>query len=197
MPTNRCISEECGNTANGPKGMCWSCYNRIRRYGDTQPRPRGPVRTYGDECQVRGCESPVRARGLCYSHDIELQKSGSLTPGPTARGVTKPGDIGEWVGGLLRRNPLPPECIRWPFSTRPGGHPYWGNKPARKEILLLAAGPPDRDHDIKIEQTCGGKTTGCVNPLHMEWKPFPREAGKPQTRWRRPPSEWMRSDLDV
>lgn len=182
MTNNKCTQEGCSNTANATKDTCWSCYNRIRMFGDNKPRPRGPARIYEPECSVEDCWRTSRAKGLCHGHYQRLLIHGHPTQGRPIAKRTKPGDIDRWVEELLQTDPLPEECIRWPFSVREKGRPYWGNNLASRAILSIVIGDPGTHDDNKVLHSCRGKRLACVNPAHMSWKPLPANVRRRDTR---------------
>jgi hypothetical protein len=65
------------------KGLCYRHWYRARHSGDPGAEirrwePRDPV------CSVEGCDKPTRARQLCGSHWSQWNRTGAVTPGPTA-----------------------------------------------------------------------------------------------------------------
>lgn len=116
-------------------------------------------------CKIDGCQSPVKARGLCGSHHKRWLRHGDPLGGTTYRG-----EVATWIERHTAYDGE--ECLMWPFSKDGYGYgtvnPRGGERKAHRLMCSIVHGPPPTPKH-EAAHSCGNGHLGCVSPRHLRW----------------------------
>lgn len=166
-PITYCTVEGCTTRVQG-NGLCSMHYQRMRRHGSTDERPRtGRPPVNHPPCIVEGCtrgeSDPHRVHGLCRFHYRQQWFKDNYVPVPRRAAEDR------FWEKVDRRGP--DDCWEWQASKVNGYGAFmakangkWSSHVAHRIAYELMIGPvPDGAH---LHHTCGNR--GCVNPAHLE-----------------------------
>lgn len=120
-------------------------------------------------CSIRGCHSPVLARGWCSAHYWRWQRHGD----PRAGGVRRNGPLADRFWAKVHKNgPLHPtlgRCWAWKAYISREGYAWFGitaadSRPAHRFAYELLVGPVPAG--LELDHLC--RNRACVNPAHLE-----------------------------
>lgn len=149
-----CKIDGCGKPVVA-RGLCKTCYARMRARGDLGSHARVYSLAAGLSCSVTGCSLPVRGHGLCGKHLHRLQRYGD----PQHRLRPENGAYRKWIEAHLGYTG--DECLPWPFARSHGYGPIGD--------MCEAAYGPAPERDMEAAHSCGNGHLGCINPKHLRW----------------------------
>jgi hypothetical protein len=164
-PIRYCTIDGCESRVWG-HGLCQMHYQRQRRHGSTEFRPRkGRPPVPFVACSIEGCTAQAKSKGLCQSHYIRAWHKARYVPA-----VREPLEDRFWKHVDKRGAD---ECWEWQ-SARANGYGSFGavknehgvsrNVGAHRMAYELMIGSiPSGFH---LHHRCENKA--CVNPAHLE-----------------------------
>jgi len=138
------------------RGLCNTCYVRLRRHGllDKHKRKHAPAK--GIKCSVDTCSREAAARGFCAMHHKRWMKHGS--PDAVLRNAN--GTYDRWLQAHLHHKG--DACLIWPYARDAAGY-----GPSREMCRMAHGEPPTPEH--QSAHSCGNGDKGCVHPEHLRW----------------------------
>lgn len=115
-------------------------------------------------CSIEGCGKRHSARGLCATHYERLRLGRDMESNHGRKLASV-----EIVRALLRYTD---DCIIWPFSIAPDGHPMYsdgsGKTSLGRMMCEIKHGPPPTPQH-HAAHSCGQGHEGCYNWAHLYW----------------------------
>lgn len=137
------------------RGICATCYARLRRHGQLPPKPEKP-----SQCSVEGCERAYAYAGYCTVHYRRMKKTGTTE---LLRPVYSSDEERFWS-----KVDKSGDCWLWTGALRSGGYGHWWANNAdllpHRYAYEVTVGPiPD---GMQLDHLC--RVRHCCNPAHLE-----------------------------
>lgn len=117
-------------------------------------------------CSVIGCNKPVKGRGRCNTHYMQLLRSNRLNEQPRKNAPSQ--QLAEFVEKAAKSET--DDCIIWPFGVKTDGYgqlTYNGKKWIASRLALSLATGVNPGNLITLHGPCHNKR--CINPRHLRW----------------------------
>lgn len=170
MATERICSVLSCHKKHYAKDLCFSHYQKLRKYGD----PLGaPPKRLVKLCAVDECECVHYSKGLCATHYTRVARTGSVNVSAPRYAKC----FGEPLRFLMETalSHEGPDCIVWPFARRRRGRMQYGRVyyegktwNAHRLVCFLKNGPPPSIKHMALHK-CGNGHLACVSPGCVYW----------------------------
>lgn len=127
-------------------------------------------------CSEPSCDNPVKARGLCNKHYLQVWLAGGFQD----RLIASTTEINAFLEYALKYRGK--QCLPWPFARNSDGYGIMNDGDGHCIrvhcwICEQIYGPAEdsavaRDNpgeNIEVAHSCGKGHEGCINPQHLRW----------------------------